>query len=1100
MRSPKVSIVVPYYRNYETLPACIRSVLDLTDYPDWELILVVGSGIEEKLPLLPQSEKLRILRKPSLSSAAALNHGFSVSPDADVVRLHADVVIESKHWLSRLVSTAYSAARIGIVGARLVFPDGRIQSEGRSFVSGLGLAQRHRDRRAFQSESSAGKVTEVDSVSGAMAYYKREVISAVGSLDEHYGCAWLDDDDFCFASRRLNFSVVVDPEVRAVHFTRSDPPTFGPFLVKTEPVLKPLVSGLKEISLRIQAERWEGKWGWNPFLPDLNEVRRLYGDTAVCWRIGEPMRYKPKSPIPTIDCCIVTWNSLSFLKRTLESLAASDYPSEKITVYIANNGSTDGTSEYLDALKKSSPIAIKVVDVPINTGVAVGLNLAISAGNGELIARLDDDIILPSNWLQLLVQDLRNRPFAGCVGMKTVSDDDRKALQWAHEQKYPKWFSHGDESDVGQTDYLSRVAHVAGCCCLYRRDVMKACGLVDIRYSPTQWDDIDHGTVLYSAGYEILCEGRAHVIHKKTSGLDRSGPGMASARGNWLKYLGKWGNDIFETVDNAIVLSREGRCLPTDGDTTQWTAKGPSPSEFPRTVPNAEADATAVIRKIYDNLSAPASARGDLVALANDYIDFAACARRDGDLRMAVDVTLTVLNFCPTRIELYRLLGDLYTQIGQSAMARSIAAKGLLLAPGDLRLLELAAVDALHIGDHERVAIAGKKESGPITSPEFTQGNGPRILLVGTYQQRASDMDLQYMSVFHKKLSEAGYSAEVQSTPQPDPRGFDFVHFFGMAQPHQTLAQIKAVRTLSPDIPLFLTPFFSNLADATWCGQTVTKIFTLQPVEDWEKQLAEISGGKSPSRDDVRPTQNAFFERRSATSVIQRNILAMADQICPFSGAEQLEIERYFGRSFPASPIPCGVDEALIRASSRDAFTKRYGAKDFILMIGPIEPIRNQLTALYALRGGSTQIVIIGEHVNGDYASLCRKVAPRNTLFLNRLPDDMLASAFKAARVLLVPGWAEPENSSAIQAMLSGCSLALTDRIGDRAGLAGCAHFFSPENVPAMKGAISQAMISFTTKAKEREQLASQLAARHGWSNVITQSINAYEAAACLRA
>ena len=1100
MSTPKVSIVVPYYRNSDTLPACIKSVLELTDYPTWELIVVAGSGLDEKVPQLPQSEKLRVIRKPSNSCAAALNHGFALSPDTDVVRLHSDVVVQDRDWLSRLAQTAYSQPDVGVVGVRLVYPDGRIQSEGRSIISGVGFAQQHRDRRAFQSENVPGKVTEVDSASGALAYYTRAAILSAGGLDENYGCAWMDDDDFCFSCRRKSLRVLVDPGVKAVHYTRSDPPTFGPFLAKTETTLRPLVSGLKEIALKLQAERWTKKWGWDPFLPDLSEVRRLYGETSVCWRIGDPMRYKPSGESPSVDCCIVTWNSLNFLRRTLESLEASEYPAEKIAVYIANNGSTDGTNEYLSKLKHTSRIAIHVVDMPINTGVAVGLNLAISAGSGELIARLDDDIILPPDWLRLLVDDLRNRPYAGCVGMKTVSDDDRRALQWAHEQKHPKWFSHGDEVDAGQTDFLSRVAHVAGCCCLYRRDVVKACGLVDIRYSPTQWDDIDHGTVLYAAGYEILCEGRSHVVHKKTSGLDRSGPGMASARGNWLKYLGKWGKDIFETVDSALVLSREGRCLPPDGDTSAWMALGPDSSEFPRKVPPPETDSQAVLRKIYDNLSAPSVARPDLAALANDYLDFATCTRRDGDVRSAIDIALTGLNFCPARVDFYRLLGELYTQIGHSAMARSIALRGLPLAPDDLRLIELSAIDAAHIAAHERLAISNLRPQPSGAGLESMLNHGPRILLVGPYQQKANDSDLRYMSAYQRQLREAGYIADIRNVAQPDPSKYDVVHFFGMSQPHQTLSQIKAVKVLSQDTPVVITPLFSDLADAKWCAQAAVKVFTQNPVDEWERQLADIALPRSPLRDDVRPGHNAFFERRGALTAIQRSILSTVDRVLPASSEEQAELIKYFGASFPGETIPVGVETGMLERTNRDAFIKRYGAKDFVLLVGPIEPMRNQLTALYALRGCSAQVVIIGEHTNGDYASLCRKVAPKNTLFISSISDEMLASAYHAARVLLVPSWSEPDYTVVVQAALSGCGLALTEKIGGKSLFSGFAHYFSPENVPSMKSAISQATIAYSTKAKEKQTLASQLAAKHTWSEIVTRHLGIYESTSCVTA
>src|SRR5690349_245151 len=136
---PAVSIIVPNYNDGLTLGPCVESVLRNTVYPDWEVIVVDDGSTDTSLSKLKPHPKLKIIRRPPQGIAAALNAGFALSGKRDIVRLHADVVVESAGWLEKLVEAAISLPKAGVVGAKLVYPDGRIQSEGRNIINGLGF-------------------------------------------------------------------------------------------------------------------------------------------------------------------------------------------------------------------------------------------------------------------------------------------------------------------------------------------------------------------------------------------------------------------------------------------------------------------------------------------------------------------------------------------------------------------------------------------------------------------------------------------------------------------------------------------------------------------------------------------------------------------------------------------------------------------------------------------------------------------------------------------------------------------------------------------------------------------------------------------------
>jgi hypothetical protein len=104
--------------------------------------------------------------------------------------------------------------------------------------------------------------------------------------------------------------------------------------------------------------------------------------------------------------------------------------------------------------------------------------------------------------------------------------------------------------------------------------------------------------------------------------MDMAMPGSApGASANGAKMYGKWGRDIFERLDSAIVLSREGRYLPDDGDTSAWLAAGPRPEEFPRRAAPLGASHRKVLDDLYLSLAAPDGADGSLLAFARAHLE-----------------------------------------------------------------------------------------------------------------------------------------------------------------------------------------------------------------------------------------------------------------------------------------------------------------------------------------------------------------------------------------------------------------------------------------------------------------------------------------------
>lgn len=1096
MNDRPISVVIPNYNRAATIRACVESVLDTIRDRKCEVIVVDDGSTDRSIESLQRIKGIKLIRQKHQGAARALNNGFAAAGRNDVIRMHSDVMVETTDWLDQFLHALASQPKAGVIGATLVYPDHRIYALGRNIVSGFGWHERHRDCMAFVPDSSqAGPVHEVDSVPGAFAYYRREVLDATGGLDENYTPGWTDDDDFCIAARVHGYKVVVQPAAKAIHLARAWSPTSGIFFHDQLDRVRRLTWELKYNIRKIHAAYWETKWGWNPVYPDLTEIRRLYGHTELCWRIGEAMRFQPTQWPPTVDAAIVTWNNWGVLRRSLESLATTDYPRDRFQIFIVDNASKDGTVEAIRQLATTYPFPLHVISSPVNTGCPIGFNWGVGQGQGEIVARLDDDIFVPPNWLGDLVENFRRRPFAGCVGPKFINDDPRAAIQCTEFRHFPNIYGHEDEADAGQANYVARTGHIRGCCNLYRRDVFQRCGLFDPRFSPTQFDDPDHQIAVIGAGYEIIYDGRVRVVHKLTNGVARSHAAISNGAGNHQKMYGKWGHDIFEVIDKSLDLSREGRFLPDDGDTSAYLALGPDREEFPRTtsltLTRAQKEFCASTNRWLHHLE------GDPLhlELIDNHLQLAATTRRDGFSRRALDILHTVLNFAPERPDVMQALADTYREIGnlQSAARLEQTIRRLTgkldstTAPAPAPAIAPAnnnGASRLHRAYTE----IGENRSATVNTAKPKL----KVLMVNTYEARVAGGDMMQIKKTKEYLERFGCAVDIDCSPRPDPRGYDVVHVWNLWFPHQTLAQVKAIRVAAPRVPIVLSTIYWDMSEKAWVDGVVPRMFfeagTEATLVAQLQMLAEdklVSGGLKRSQH--------FEPNYPGYEMYQKRILELVDVLLPQSYAEIRNLQKTLGMVRPFAIVRNSAEPRVFETATKDWFIDKYGVKDFVLCVGLVEPRKNQLMLLYALRGTKLPVVIVGRHYDQNYMRLCRRFAPSRTIFIDHLPHELLASAYKAARVHALPSWMECCAFVNVEAALSGCALAVSNKTSEPEYFGGHAYECDPGDVKSIRKAVLAAHANYDRDASKRARLREIFLREYTWDRCVEQTYRSYQ-------
>jgi len=214
--APRVSILIPVYNHLAHTLACLRALAASPPALACEVIVVDDAGQDDDTPVvLPQIAGLRYHRRERNGGfIAACNEGLALCRGDYVVLLNNDTVPQPG-WLDALIGTFASHPRAGVVGAQLLYPDGRLQESG-GVVFSDGSAWSY-GRFESPDDPRYAHVRHADYVSGAALAIPRALLAQLGGLDTRYMPAYYEDTDLAFAVRDLGLEVLVQPAARVVH-------------------------------------------------------------------------------------------------------------------------------------------------------------------------------------------------------------------------------------------------------------------------------------------------------------------------------------------------------------------------------------------------------------------------------------------------------------------------------------------------------------------------------------------------------------------------------------------------------------------------------------------------------------------------------------------------------------------------------------------------------------------------------------------------------------------------------------------------------------------------------------------------------------------
>lgn len=222
---PLVSIIIPTKDQLPMLRRCVETLLEKTSYTHFEVLIVDNNSetaeAREWLEAVASmgEEQVRILRYPHAFNFSAINNmAVNEARGEYVVLLNNDTAIISESWLDELLNHA-QRPEVGIVGAKLLYPNGHIQHAG--VVLGLRGPADHPfidepiDAVGYMHRLQV--VQNYTAVTAACLMMRKELYLAVGGMDEQAFKVSYNDVDLCLKAHDAGYLIVWTPHSLVMH-------------------------------------------------------------------------------------------------------------------------------------------------------------------------------------------------------------------------------------------------------------------------------------------------------------------------------------------------------------------------------------------------------------------------------------------------------------------------------------------------------------------------------------------------------------------------------------------------------------------------------------------------------------------------------------------------------------------------------------------------------------------------------------------------------------------------------------------------------------------------------------------------------------------
>jgi GT2 family glycosyltransferase/tetratricopeptide (TPR) repeat protein len=527
---PLVSIIIPTLNRLDLTRRCLESIRQDDAGSPYEVIVVDNGsrdGTTEFLKTQQADGQLRsVLNSENVGFARACNQGARLARGEHLLFLNNDTEVRAG-WLDALIEIVQADKNVSAVGSKLLFPDGTIQHAGVAILDDRKLPDplvaRHIHYRKPASDPGASVLCAYPALTAACLLVRRAAFDSIGGFDDGFWNGY-EDIDLCFRLSAAGGTLVYQPSSVVVHHeSQSGPERF------------------RAVGANIQRlhEKWLGKVAPDFVVTPEGSIHSTGAGHIRPYVSVAPPTERVHEERPVVSIVVLVHNQLEHTRRCFGSVRAhTSLPYELIVV---DNGSTDGTVEYLGTIVGEHP-RLRVIRNEKNLGFAKGNNQGLARAQGDCVLLLNNDTVVTDGWVERLLAVLQQSPDVGIVGPMSnyVAGLQRVAdVPYRTDEELVSFAAEWSTRHSGKSCEASRVV---GFCLLARRAVLDRIGGLDERFGTGNFEDDDFCLRAGLAGFQIRVAQEVFIHHTgnqtfKGSGIDY----RAAMERNWLLFKNKWG-------------------------------------------------------------------------------------------------------------------------------------------------------------------------------------------------------------------------------------------------------------------------------------------------------------------------------------------------------------------------------------------------------------------------------------------------------------------------------------------------------------------------------------------------------------------------------
>ncbi len=213
---PAVSVIIPVYNEFAYTYNCLKSILRNTGDIAYEVLIAddCSTDVTKEVEKIAKNVQL-ITTKENVGFLRNCNHAARYAKGKYILFLNNDTQVQA-NWLEPLVNLIERDEEIGMVGSKLVYPDGYLQEAG-GIVWNDASAWNYGNRKSPE-DPEYNYVKEADYISGAAIMIRKSLWEEIGGFDERFAPAYCEDSDLAFEVRRHGYKVMYQPLSVVVHF------------------------------------------------------------------------------------------------------------------------------------------------------------------------------------------------------------------------------------------------------------------------------------------------------------------------------------------------------------------------------------------------------------------------------------------------------------------------------------------------------------------------------------------------------------------------------------------------------------------------------------------------------------------------------------------------------------------------------------------------------------------------------------------------------------------------------------------------------------------------------------------------------------------